>query len=1286
MHQTGIFACSHLYQPKTNYSTRPSSMQPEFAPNGFSSESSEVPDGLGILSSTPTSRSRSYTLDSFNISSIEKSRSLRRPPVGEQYKEDGNWETATWVFSDILQSISIRDKEDVRLLITKSNQLVNLLKENPSLREEIIIQNVMTKINFMLYHTNSLLRCAAYRVLRHCIAGEDSVLYLVKAKILIFLIITLSTPTPFLEKQEALKLIREFIEIPKGTNYISIGVVKALVALVEHENEDVQPSADQPDLEPHVSSMFVRMCIETVCEISVSKPDIVFHGGGLRLLINLLINGPSDIAASCMVAILTLLDHPNSRLFFRNGFDLDSLISVYSTFEDDDSDKIPNTKKYYNRALKTSFLLSMVLKTWTGMICFSRDKFQVLKELLENLKKRNDKLREIIMDLLMDVLHIRSLPWFENSVFGEFISDFYNIFMNDANIDLNSSNKGYRELPPGKFESSIVSHYQGLLCKVLLNCDLIPLLIDIIDENRNEEISNKACYLLTNVLQLSINLLPKSFYNENVLKAFSKPMSISTMAQIEVATRLQHQGKDGKKASDVKDLMKTINIQSRYIIDDITFKSMISKTKVLVAKEFEEWNWTVISQLFQGPLRNPKRFSELQEKFPKFMKALTLFYRPFKFRFSNLPAHASHKFPKLKFPKKLITVGCQMLESLLTFDEGFRFLLHNKLLPQIAEILAQVDPYSGISAKEAILSKRRLEDSLSVGYIKFIGVFSSNTYGLRIIEHWQMLQLLNNIIEGSSESEESNYLIFSLLSSLDFVKKSPLRLLLSKVFTVANPAVKLFALENVLKKLFLNPECEEMVISNLCTLIYDETETVSKMSVKMLHEYYLVRDNLDRIDVFIGFSPPIEILSNSFEGRLLLFNFCNTSNGFRFLYKNGFIETCFNESVEKLQTLEYLCLIESSLRSHFFPFYELRPQSHSVYEYDLHHFFKYLLATEDGYNFFNSRRHHIDDSIHKMKFICRKLNLLNVEQESLSNDTIDTMMPENAIEDSPSLTLQEEELDHLSYPFQGTDSQVNHQTRESDLLNILELADQEEEEYLLRRLKQYLWIFGEIASANYGIQILDPMHALNPQNEHVVETIHLLFLNSSVWQLRGLAFYQLGKIGSTSEGAEILDDLQWVSLDLLNKGKKVSLAYPNTMENEDIFGVETLNPYQDASYYTLFGGHEAIGKYLRFSLTDEIVFDTYAELDDRILSLINHLSSVLGRVERKATKELNRIKRENPQVFSDINLFLKVIRLVDKGKFKFRTRAILFGLFNTSRILEGLLKRDRKASSNKASK
>ena len=129
-----------------------------------------------------------------------------------------------------------------------------------------------------------------------------------------------------------------------------------------------------------------------------------------------------------------------------------------------------------------------------------------------------------------------------------------------------------------------------------------------------------------------------------------------------------------------------------------------------------------------------------------------------------------------------------------------------------------------------------------------------------------------------------------------------------------------------------------------------------------------------------------------------------------------------------------------------------------------------------------------------------------------------------------------------------------------------------------------------------------------------------------------------------------------------------------------------MNPYQDASYYTLFGGHEAIGNYLRFSLTDEISFDTYAELDDRILSLINHLSSVLGRVERKATKELNRIKRENPQVFSDINLFLKVIRLVDKGKFKFRTRAILFGLFNTSRILEGLLKRDRKASSNKASK
>lgn len=1264
-------------------------MNPGFEPKSQSSDSEEIPEGLGVITSTPDFRARSYTLDSFNISSIEKSHSIRRPPPTQDPDHHGDWETATWVFSEILQTISSRDKEDVRLLITKSNQLVNVLKENPSLKKEMVIQNVLSKINFMLYHSSSPLRCAAYRVLRHCISGEDSVLFLVRAKILIFVIVTLSTLTPLREKEEALKLIREFIEIPNGTSFISIGVVRALVALVEHENENILPSADNHEVESHASPGFIRMCIETICELSVSKPDVVFHGGGFRLLIYLLIDGPSDIAAFCMMAILTLLDQPNSRLFFRNGFDLDSLVSVFSNFEDDDTGKTPNTKKYYNRSLKIAFLISTMVKTWTGMISFSRNKFRVIKDLISNLKKRNNKLRGIILDFLLDILHIRALPWVKGSPLGEIVATYRSILLKvtDSKDQINI-NYDYHVLIPGSFEHSIISHFQGLLAKVLFNCDLIPFLVEIIDENRDSDITDKATYLLTNVLQIAINQLPKAFYDDFVLQAYSKPMSISAMAKIEKATRSQHHTQDGKKkSSEIKELVKSINIQSRLNVDDATFKSMISKTKIFVAKEFEVWNWSAISDLFQGPLRNPKRFSEIQEKYPKFMKTLMSFFRPFKFRFGNLPNYASRKFPTLKAPKKLIGIGCQILETLLSFEDGYKFLLINKLLPQIAEIVAQVDPYSGIGAKEPILSKRRLEESLSIGYVKFIGVLSDNQNGLYILENWRMFQLLNDIVAGSSEDDSNNYFIFALFPQLNFTHDSQLRLLLANAIAVSNTAVKNFILHKILPKYISHPECEEMVISHLCTLMYDEDDGIVKHAVEMLHDFYILKSNLHKIDLFIGFSPSIEVLTEFFEGRLLLFNFCTTTKGFRYLHKSGFIETCFNESIKKLHGFDYLILIEKSLRAHLFPQFEWNSQIDSVYEYDLHHFFKYLLATEEGFNFFNSRRHYIDEAVLKTKIICEKLNLLSLNPPNSRQENFGTVVSESAIDDSPFLALQEDDLSEIPVSYRRTESELSRNTNDLTVFrsNLKHELLDDEEEYLLRRLKQFLWVFGEIASANYGIQILDPLYTLNTTGEHIIETIYQLFEISPIWQLRGLAFYQLGKLASTAEGAEFLDDLQWVSLEASEKDN-LALAYPKSMDDEDIFYIERLNPYEDLSYYALFGTYEGIEMGLQVSLSEEIVYETYTDLDDRIMSLINHLSSVLGRIERKATKELKKIKNENPEMFSDINLFLKVIRLVDKGKFKFRTRVFLFDLFNTSKILEGLLKRDRKASMNKSAK
>lgn len=1218
-------------------------------------------------------------LDSFNISPIESkpNRHQKLHSFSSQRSRSSSYEpppkpntgAASWVFTDILLSLKVKEKDDVYSVINKCNQLVRLLQETPTLKHDIAFENVVSRIVFMFYHPAPQLRCAAYRVLRYSIVSADSIEFLVSLKILICIIVSLSTPTPLLEKQEALKLVRHFLAVPDGSNYISIGVVKALVALVEHENETDHESGGLVEhQERNLPLYFIKFCIETISELALVKPHIAFHGGGLRLLISLVISGSPDIALPCMFVLLSLLDKPNARLFLRNGLDLASLTSVFSLFDDDVDPELPtsNTKKYYNRALKISFLLSMFLKCWNGLICFSHNHYEPLLILISNLKSKNTYLRNIIMDLLLDVLLILPLPWMEDSSVAELWAKYYS-FRNKTDQYLEVVSYKFKAPSPRSFEHTVVSQYQGLLLKVLINCGIVPLVFDVIDTASFDEVtSSKATTLLTNLLRMSTQLLPSAYYNSHLFEAYQKSLSMTSIAKIEAAAKLQGKSEfKDKKRTHIKSYVKDMIVSSRVELDDAELKALITQTRLLTEKEFEDWNWNQISHLCQGPLRSPKRFNEIQEKYPKMLKLLLSFFRPFKYRFSRVLTHPN-KTSRVKNPKKLVTVGCQLIEALLQHEAGYKYLLTNKLMPQLAEIFAQVSPNSGIGADEPLLSTSALELSLSIGYIKFVGVLSSEPYGLEILTRWQFLHLITDIVQANAMNGANNILMCTLLSNLNYNLKSPFRITLSQAMTIGQVETKLFILKNIVPKLLEAEECQQFILRNLVNMLYDMNTVVVEKAIFHLHDYFLAKDHGFKIGDLIALKPSVKTLSSCKEGRALILAFCTTTSGFRLLLENGVIDKYFNDSILQLSGCEYVLSVEEKLLSNHMPFSKALMQKTHDDDEDLHHFFFYLLATEDGFLYFNSNRKCLDEIIAKTFLILDKLGLsTNKFKRSVQSDKVRN---NDILQSEEDYTSVSSKLEYNLVP--GSNREINF-GKPSD----------EEEEYLLMRLKQYMWIIGEVASSTFGIQILDPLYGPSSNSNHVLDLMLHLFQSSPIWQIRGVAFHQLGKLAATSEGIELLDDMKWTCVDSLGTDKPLMIAYPNSLHEEDMFKLEVTNPFEDSSYFLLYGGHDGslwANQPMDLDEDSEIAVETYEKLNDKTLSLINHLSSVLGKIERKAMKELKTIKEENPQIFENPNLFLKTIRLVDKGKFKYKTRNFVFGLFNFSKILETLFRRDKK--------
>src|SRR5204862_399668 len=117
----------------------------------------------------------------------------------------------------------------------------------------------------------------------------------------------------------------------------------------------------------------------------------------------------------------------------------------------------------------------------------------------------------------------------------------------------------------------------------------------------------------------------------------------------------------------------------------------------------------------------PKRLDEAF-KGTKFHKRLMSFFRPFKYKFSAIK--------NTKPNQKYVKIGCALFHTLLHNPEGLKYLAEDKVLRQIAECLAQLDPMSGITSPEPLFSKARLQDTLSSGYFTLLGVLSSHPNGL----------------------------------------------------------------------------------------------------------------------------------------------------------------------------------------------------------------------------------------------------------------------------------------------------------------------------------------------------------------------------------------------------------------------------------------------------------------------------------------------------------------------------------------------------------------------------
>ncbi|KAI5291317.1 hypothetical protein KEM54_005403 [Ascosphaera aggregata] len=798
---------------------------------------------------------------------------------GTPYYDDMENESPTFVLSETLQALELAGMPP-DYYVERANSLVELFKRQPTLKYDLVWSVFGLRVQTMLLSDSREVVAAGYRLTRYAIADRQSlkIIRSLHTDELVTLSLVKETKAS-MEREQALKFVRAFLDVKDGVKEISLLVARTLVSIAELREDRLR-----------------SICVVTLAEMLVKDPELVYSAGGISLLADVLSEGVFGASESLVASFLYILDTPHKRKYLRAGSELECVFAAFTGLLGDSEGR--------GRMKSGAKVISAMLKSWQGLIILSQNDARPLRSLLDSLQYPDIQARIIILELIFDALRIKPPSWSSSYFAGRRLTTYgrvTNLNMN-TNSEAKHSSALYAEQvlqEPCNFD--LTAHFSALVLATLVKAGLVESLSLLVEDETDIAIKRKATLLLTEVLKLCHHSLPRSisdslqalpnlvalssiYYTRN--PDYSKPSSTSTIYQIDSISRTLTRSDggirtmSGKLEEELSTSLLSTSEKHRHglsgLLDEAHLRTAILETNVLSHVNFMKWKWDLIHSLIEGPLTNPKRLDEAIRT-SKFMKRLVGFYRPFKRRFSNVK--------NTKPNQRYIRTGCALMRLLVSSPEGTRYLIENKLLRQIAECLAQVDRMSGLTSAQPLFSKEHMAETLSGGYFAMLGVLSKETNGLLMMERWHMHNMFYHIIELQDRPD----LIQCLLGNMNYSPESHMRILLSKALTTGTKDIRIFC-TRLLRKYVIHSaqtaanlttapmENRNWVIRLLVTQLYDPDVAVCEVAVKILEE---ACNQADCLEYIVRCRPSLDHLGEI--GAPLLLRFLSTSVGYHYL-------------------------------------------------------------------------------------------------------------------------------------------------------------------------------------------------------------------------------------------------------------------------------------------------------------------------------------------------------------------------------------------------------------------
>ncbi|KDN38380.1 hypothetical protein K437DRAFT_240106 [Tilletiaria anomala UBC 951] len=756
-------------------------------------------------------------------------------------------------------------------------RIVSLLRSNIRVRYEVDAAALVDAVLPCLSDpAGKEVRAHAYRTLRHAVVRPPKALCdAFRAKGLpLYLMHTLLRDHRFeQEREQALKLIRAIMEA--GTSgskvlhhtgslqeYIDIGTVRALVAI-----------AEQPD------DKLRDICVETLGELALIDLEFLVRAGGLGPLLHSLTEHNTDLAPTLMRTLLSLLDAPATRSYLRPGVDLEVVISGFT----DPPYRAYGTAEAGLRT--TARVVSVMLRSWTGLIYLCMKDLHAIRSLVQALRINPNEACDVLLDMLYDLFNMNAGSETDEAFHAlKRMSSFSPAALN------HSEGKGW-VAGDNSCKHNLIDHFLALVLMIFLEAGLLEALVHVIEYY--PDLRRKATLLVGEVLSLSNRLLPPHIipHIHTLPRLFtlaskaedagpaSRDAASSALSLIDALSRNRVDGPSSAILSPVAstraDLRTIDKVRQRHLMqmDDIAFRNMIVETQVPVSKDHTKWHMEKLNDLLEGALLDPRRVEEAMKGSSRFFKRMLAFYHPFSLRYSHI---------RKSLQTSIITrMGCSMLGTIMNHPEGFRFLAEDPFLSQVAECLLQLDELNLTSTEEPLMTRARMEETLTGGYFEMISVFTRYAAGVELLEKFQLFSILHRLVTQSRRA----YIVKAALQHMDLETDGHPRALLSHALTAGSRHLRLFATHRIAVLLRTSDAPSNWAIEMLLTQLFDPSRAVKEAAVKFIGQACQRQPLLDMV---VSKRPSLDHLGDT--GNPLLLKFLATTTGVRHLIEGGYVD------------------------------------------------------------------------------------------------------------------------------------------------------------------------------------------------------------------------------------------------------------------------------------------------------------------------------------------------------------------------------------------------------------